>query len=107
METIRIVTDVSKHAGCGGFLGMSQEAPQYIVEHEGLETRIAGVEMVCLRCGERIRSQDQVEEADKGISSSATSGNTTVSAMKSWINSMRPSACSTSAERLSTQSPQL
>ena len=74
METIRIVTDVSKHAGCGGFLGMSQEAPQYIMEHEGLETRIAGVEMVCLRCGERIRSQDQVEEADKGISSSATSG---------------------------------
>jgi hypothetical protein len=61
METIRIVTDISKHAGCGGFMGMSQEAPQYIVEHEGLETRIAGAEMVCLRCGERIRSQDQVE----------------------------------------------
>jgi hypothetical protein len=47
--------------GCGGFMGMSQEAPQYIVEHEGLETRIPGAEMICLRCGERIRSQDQVE----------------------------------------------
>ena len=61
MEIIRITTDVSKHAGCGGFLGMSQEAPDYIIEHNGLETRIPGVEMVCLRCGERIRSQDQVE----------------------------------------------
>jgi hypothetical protein len=61
METIRIMTDVSKHAGCGGFLAMSQEAPDYIIEHQGLETRIPGVEMVCLRCGERIRSQDQVE----------------------------------------------
>jgi hypothetical protein len=64
MEIIRIVTDVSRHAGCGGFMGMSQEAPQYIVEHEGLETRIAGSEMICLRCGERIRSQDQVETAE-------------------------------------------
>jgi hypothetical protein len=64
METIRIVTDVSRHAGCGGFMGISQEAPQYIVEHEGLETRIAGAEMICLRCGERIRSQDQVEPAE-------------------------------------------
>ena len=61
MDTIRIITDVSTHVGCGGFMGMSQEAPQYVVEHEGLETRIAGAEMVCLRCGERIRSQDQVE----------------------------------------------
>jgi hypothetical protein len=61
MEVVRITTDVSKHAGCGGFLGMSQEAPDYIIEHNGLETRIPGVEMVCLRCGERIRSQDQVE----------------------------------------------
>jgi hypothetical protein len=46
-------------------MGMSQEAPQYIVEHEGLETRIPGTEMVCLRCGERIRSQDQVDPAEK------------------------------------------
>jgi hypothetical protein len=61
METIRIVTDVSKHVECGGLMAMSQAAPQYIVEHEGLEARIPGVEMVCLRCGERIRSQDQVE----------------------------------------------
>jgi len=61
METIRIVTDSSKHVGCGGFMAMSQEAPQYIVEHQGLESTIAGVEMVCLRCGERVRSQDQVE----------------------------------------------
>ena len=61
METIRIITDISKHAGCGGFLAMSQEAPDYIIEHNGLETRIPGVEMVCLRCGERIRSQNQVE----------------------------------------------
>jgi hypothetical protein len=65
METIWIITDVSTHAGCGGFMGMSEEAPQYIVEHEGLETRIPGAEMVCLRCGERIRSQDQVETAEK------------------------------------------
>lgn len=65
METIRIMTDVRKHAGCGGFLGMSQEAPQYVLEHEGLETRIAGAEMVCLRCGERIRSQKQVEPAEQ------------------------------------------
>jgi hypothetical protein len=63
--TIRITTDTSKHAGCGGFLGMSQEAPEYIIEHQGLETRIPGVEMVCLRCGERIRSQDQVEVVEK------------------------------------------
>jgi hypothetical protein len=61
VETIRISTNSSKHAGCGGTLGMSQEAPLYIVEHEGLETRLPGVEMVCLTCGERIRSQDQVE----------------------------------------------
>lgn len=64
METIRIVTDTSRHAGCGGLLGMSQEAPEYIIEHEGLETRIPGIEMVCLRCGERIRSQDQVEPSE-------------------------------------------
>ena len=61
METIRITTDTSRHAGCGGLLGMSEEAPIYIVEHEGLETRLPGVEMVCLTCGERIRSQDEVE----------------------------------------------
>jgi YgiT-type zinc finger domain-containing protein len=61
METIRIITDTSKHAGCGGFLAMSQEAPDYIIEYNGLETRIPGVEMICLRCGERIRSQNQVE----------------------------------------------
>jgi len=61
METIRIITEISKHAGCGGLLGMSGDAPLYIVEHEGLETRLPGVEMVCLTCGERIRSQDQVE----------------------------------------------
>ena len=65
METIRIVTDISRHVGCGGLMAMSQEAPQYILEHEGLETQIAGAEMVCLRCGERIRSQNQVERADK------------------------------------------
>jgi hypothetical protein len=61
MDTIRITTDTSKHAGCGGYLGMSQDAPLYIVEHEELETRIPGIEMVCLKCGERIRSQEQVE----------------------------------------------
>ena len=61
MERIRIVTDISKHVGCGGLMAMSQEAPEYIVEHEGVETIIPGAEMVCVRCGERIRSQDQVE----------------------------------------------
>jgi hypothetical protein len=61
METIRITTDTTRHAGCGGFLAMSEDAPLYIVEHEGLETRLPGVEMICLRCGERIRSQDQIE----------------------------------------------
>src|SRR5436309_12968769 len=61
MATIRIVTNDSKHVGCGGFMGMWPDAPQYIVEHEGLQASIAGVEMVCLRCGERIRSQEQVE----------------------------------------------
>ena len=40
METIRIVTDASKHRGCGGLMAMSQEAPEYILEHEGLETTI-------------------------------------------------------------------
>jgi hypothetical protein len=40
---------------------MSAEAPLYIVEHEGLETRLPGIEMVCLTCGDRIRSQDEVE----------------------------------------------
>jgi hypothetical protein len=65
METIRIVTDISQHVGCGGRMAMSQEAPQYILEHEGLETKIAGAEMVCLQCGERIRSQDQVETPDE------------------------------------------
>jgi hypothetical protein len=42
-------------------MGISQEATEYIVEHEGLQASIAGVEMVCLRCGEKIRSQEQVE----------------------------------------------
>lgn len=65
METIRITTNTSKHAGCGGLLGMSQEAPLYIVEHEELETRIPGVELICLTCGERIRAQEQVEEITK------------------------------------------
>src|SRR5947199_1115074 len=51
METRRIITDVSRHAGYGGFMGMSQEAPPYLVEHEGLETRIPGSEMIGLRCG--------------------------------------------------------
>ena len=65
METIiRITTDASKHVGCGGFLAMSEDAPVYIVEHQGFETRIPGVEMVCLRCGERIRSQDQIDIAE-------------------------------------------
>jgi hypothetical protein len=44
---------------------MSEDAPVYIIEHEGLETALSGVEMVCLRCGERIRSQDQVEAVRK------------------------------------------
>ena len=61
METIRITTDKSRHAGCGGLLGMSEDAPVYLIEHEGLETRLPGVEMVCLTCGGRIRSQDEVE----------------------------------------------
>jgi hypothetical protein len=63
METIRI-TDTSKHAGCGGILGMSENAPQYVVEHEGLETILPGVEMACLKCGEMIRSQDQVAQVE-------------------------------------------
>jgi hypothetical protein len=65
METIRITTDTSTHAGCGGLLAMSEDAPVYIIEHEGLETALSGVEMVCGRCGERIRSQDQVEVVKK------------------------------------------
>jgi hypothetical protein len=40
---------------------MSEEAPLYIVEHEGLETRLPGIELVCLTCGGRIRSQQEVE----------------------------------------------
>lgn len=60
-NTIRIDTELSKHAGCGGLLAMSQDAPSYVVEHEGLETIIPGVEMVCLKCGVMIRSQEQVE----------------------------------------------
>lgn len=61
MNTIRITTDTSKHAGCGGVLAMSESTPLYIIEHEGLESRLPGVEMVCLSCKEMIRSQDQVE----------------------------------------------
>jgi hypothetical protein len=64
METIRI-TETSTLASCGGALGMSEEAPLYIVEHEGLETKLPGIEMACLKCGERIRSQDQVEVVEK------------------------------------------
>jgi hypothetical protein len=44
---------------------MSEEAPLYIVEHEGLETKLPGIEMACLKCGERIRSQEQVELVEK------------------------------------------
>ena len=65
METIRITVNTSKHISCGGLLGMSQDAPLYIVEHEELETRIPGIEMVCLTCGEKIRSQEQVEATTK------------------------------------------
>jgi hypothetical protein len=65
METIRITTDTSKHAGCGGLLGMSEDAPVYIIEHEGLETRLPGIEMVCLTCKQRIRSQDEVAVVDE------------------------------------------
>jgi hypothetical protein len=61
METIRIVTEMSMHRNCGGLMAMSQDAPEYILEHQGLETTIPGAEMICLRCGERIRSQEQVE----------------------------------------------
>ena len=62
MESIvRITTNTSRHARCGGFLGMSEEAPLYIVEHEGVEARFPGIEMICLACKERIRSQEQVE----------------------------------------------
>ena len=43
---------------------MSENAPVYIIEHEGLETRLPGVEMVCLKCEARIRSQDEVEIAE-------------------------------------------
>jgi hypothetical protein len=65
METIRITTDTSKHAGCGGLLAMSQDAPVYVIEHEGLETRLPGVEMIFLICRERIRSQDEVEISEE------------------------------------------
>jgi hypothetical protein len=42
-----------------------QDAPVYIIEHEGPETRLPGIEMVCLACGEQIRSQDEVELVEK------------------------------------------
>ena len=45
METIRITTDTSKHAGCGGLLAMSEDAPIFIIEHEGLETSRASLLM--------------------------------------------------------------
>ena len=64
METFRITTDISKHAGCGGFSGMSRDAPVYIIEHEGLETSVPRVEMICLKCGARVRSQDEVEVSE-------------------------------------------
>ena len=44
---------------------MSQDAPVYVIEHEGFETRLPGVEMICLICGERIRSQDEVEGSNE------------------------------------------
>ncbi len=43
---------------------MSEDAPVYIIEHESLETRLPGVEMKCLTCGARIRSQAEVEIAE-------------------------------------------
>jgi hypothetical protein len=43
MEIIRITTDTSKHAAGDGLLAVSEEAPLYIIEHEGLETRIPGI----------------------------------------------------------------
>lgn len=60
-KIIRIDAELSKHAGCGGTLGMSLDAPGYIITLQGLETSIPGAEMVCLKCGGLIRSQDQVE----------------------------------------------
>ena len=39
--------------------------PIYIIEHEGLETRLRGIEMVCLTCGARIRSQEEVETQEE------------------------------------------
>ena len=65
MEAIRVVTDISQHVDCSGLMVTSQEATQYILEHEGLETNIAGAEMVCLHRGERIRLQAQVETPDE------------------------------------------
>ena len=65
MEAIRVDTDISQHVDCSGLMAMSQEAPQYILEHEGLETNIAGAERVCLHRGERIRLQAQVETPDE------------------------------------------
>ena len=43
---------------------MSQDAPSYVITHEGLETLIPGAEMVCLQCGGMIRSQEEVEIAE-------------------------------------------
>jgi hypothetical protein len=63
-KTIRIDSQASKHAGCGGILAMSQDAPSYVITHEGLETLIPGAEMVCLQCGAMIRSQEEVEIAE-------------------------------------------
>jgi hypothetical protein len=42
---------------------MSDDAPLYIIEHETLETCLPRIEMVCLTCGARIRSQEEVEIA--------------------------------------------
>lgn len=44
-------------------LGMSEDAPLYIIEHNSLETRLPGVEMICMTCGARIRTQAEVEIA--------------------------------------------
>jgi hypothetical protein len=65
METIRITTDTSKHAGCGGLLSMSEEAPLYIVEHKGLETRIPGVYAFVAENGfaHRTRSNSRLPES--------------------------------------------
>lgn len=58
---IRIDAQSSKHAGCGGILIMSEDAPSYSITLGGLETVIPGVEMKCSKCGRGIRAQEEVE----------------------------------------------